>query len=67
MLVGTDPLPELYRAKKYKIHQRFLTRADFHFIMKNLPVVVSDKDIDDMFQTADKDKDGKIGFNVCNK
>ena len=26
MLCGTDPFPELFRAKKYKIQQKFLTR-----------------------------------------
>ena len=62
MLCGTEPFPELYRAKKYKINQKFLTKSEFHFIMKNLPVPVSDRDIEEMFSVADSNKDGKIGF-----
>ena len=64
MLCGTEPFPELYRAKKYKIHQKFLTKTDFQFIMRNLPVKVADKDIDEMFSVADADNDGKIGYKV---
>ena len=37
MLCGTDPLPELYRAKKYKINDHFLTKKDFQHMMMNLP------------------------------
>ena len=46
MLCGTDPLPELYRAKKYKLHQRFISKAEFQFIMRNLPVRVAEQDIE---------------------
>ena len=35
MLCGTDPFPEKYRAKKYKIHQKFLSREEFRFIMRS--------------------------------
>ena len=31
-------------------------------MMRNLPVPVSEEDIDDMFDFADKDKDGKINY-----
>ena len=62
MLCGTEPFPELYRAKKYKIHQKFLTKTDFQFIMRNLPVKVSEKEIEEMFEVADVDKDGHIGY-----
>ena len=62
MLCGTEPFPELYRAKKYKIHQKFLSKTEFHFIMKNLPVPVSDRDIEEMFLVADTNNDGKISF-----
>ena len=34
MLCGTDPFPEKYRAKKYKIHQKFLSLDEFRFIMR---------------------------------
>ena len=64
MLCGTDPLPELFRAKRYKIHQKFLTKADFQLIMRNLPVEVAEEDIDDMFAVADTDNDGKLGYKV---
>ena len=64
MFCGTDPLPELFRAKRYKIHQKFLTKADFQLIMRNLPVEVAEEDIDDMFAVADTDNDGKLGYKV---
>ena len=64
MFCGTDPLPELFRAKKYKIKQKFLTKEEFRFIMKNLPVEVSEEDIEEMFSVADVDKDGKLGYQV---
>ena len=32
-------------------------------MMRNLPVPVSEEDIDAMFDFADKDKDGKINYN----
>ena len=64
MLCGTDPLPELFRAKRYKIHQKFLSKADFHLIMRNLPVEVTEEEIEDMFAVADTDKDGKLGYKV---
>ena len=41
LLCGTDPLPELYRAKKYKINDHFLTKKDFQHMMMNLPEEVS--------------------------
>ena len=67
MLCGTDPHPELFRAKRYKIQQKFLTKTDFQFIMRNLPVEVGEDDIEDMFNTADADGDGQIGFKVSNR
>ena len=30
--------------------------------MKNLPVEVSDEDIEEMFEFADKNKDGKLSY-----
>ena len=62
LFCGTDPLPELFRAKRYKIHQKFLTKEDFQFIMRNLPVKVAEEDIEDMFAVADTDNDGKLGY-----
>ncbi|XP_023324888.1 calmodulin-like protein 4 [Eurytemora carolleeae] len=62
MLCGTDPLPELFRAKKYKIHDRYLNKTDFKFIMNNLPIPVSETDVEEMFTFADKDNDGRISY-----
>ena len=31
-------------------------------MMRNLPVPVNEEDIDQMFEYADKDKDGKINY-----
>ena len=35
---------------------------EFIHIMKNLPVFVSDEDIEEMFNFADKDADGKLSY-----
>ena len=40
MLCGTEPFPELFRAKKYKINDNFLYKNDFIHMMTNLPVQV---------------------------
>lgn len=64
MLCGTEKFPEKYRAKKYKIHQKFLTREEFRFIMRNLPVSVSEQEIEEMFAIADTDRDDKISYEV---
>ena len=37
LLCGTDPLPELYRANKYKINDNFITKTGFQHMMMNLP------------------------------
>ena len=41
ILCGTEPFPELYRAKKYRFNDHFFTKKDFRHIMVNLPVEVS--------------------------
>ena len=41
MLCGTEPFPETFRAKKYKLHSNFFTKKDFFHVMLNLPVEVS--------------------------
>ena len=66
MLCGTDPFPELFRAKRYKIHQKFLTKQEFQFVMRNLPEAVAEEEIDEMFEVADTDKDGRISYKVNN-
>jgi len=40
MLCGTEPFPELFRAKKYKIHDNYIHKKDFKHMMLNLPVPV---------------------------
>merc|ERR1712142_289916 len=62
MLCGTDPFPEKFKAKKYKLHDHFITKKNFFHIMTNLPEEVSDADIEEMFNYADKDGDGKISY-----
>ena len=37
-------------------------QEDFVHIMKNLPVAVSDEDVEEMFEFADKNKDGKLSY-----
>ena len=29
VMCGTEPYPELFRAKKYKLHDKFFTKTDF--------------------------------------
>ena len=62
VICGTDPYPKNFRAKKYKIKEKFFTKADFQLMMRNLPVPVNEDDIDAMFDFADKDRDGKINY-----
>ncbi|XP_023338087.1 calmodulin-beta [Eurytemora carolleeae] len=62
MLCGTEPFPELFRAKKYKINDNFILKKDFRHMMLNLPVPVSEQDIEDMFNYADSDRDGRINY-----
>ena len=78
MICGTDPFPTDFRAKKYKLDKHSISKvgplqsfhitlyifaqADFVHIMKNLPVCVSDHDIEEMFAFADKDRDGQLSY-----
>eukprot|EP00090_Calanus_glacialis_P025675 TRINITY_DN40234_c0_g1_i2.p1 TRINITY_DN40234_c0_g1~~TRINITY_DN40234_c0_g1_i2.p1 ORF type:complete len:195 (+),score=59.86 TRINITY_DN40234_c0_g1_i2:77-586(+) len=62
MLCGTEPHPTDFKAKKYKLDKHSLSKADFWHIMKNLPVQVADEDIEEMFEFADKDKDGQLSY-----
>ena len=62
VICGTDPYPQNFRAKKWKIKDKYFTKADFQFMMRNLPVPVNEEDIDQMFEFADKDKDGRINY-----
>ena len=41
-MCGTDPYPVKYKAKKYKLHDHFLTKETFHQMMTNLPEYVSE-------------------------
>jgi len=62
VICGTDPYPTNFRAKKWKIKDKSFSKADFQFMMRNLPVPVNEEDIDQMFEFADKDKDGRINY-----
>ena len=62
MMCGTEPYPKDFKAKKYKLDKHALSKEDFTFIMKNLPVPVPDLDIDEMFEFADKNHDGKLSY-----
>jgi len=62
LFCGTEPFPTDFRAKKYKLHKNFITKLDFHHIMKSLPVPVTDEEIEEMFSFADKNKDGKLSY-----
>merc|ERR1711892_1010269 len=62
LLCGTEPYPTDFKAKKYKLDKHSLSKDDFRHIMKNLPVQVADEDIEEMFEFADKDKDGELSY-----
>ena len=40
VLCGTKPFSDKYKARRYRVQEQFLTKADFDFIMRNLPVKV---------------------------
>jgi calmodulin len=61
-ICGTEPHPKRFRAKKYKISEKYFSRVDFEYMMSRLPVYVSEQDIEEMFTVADRDKDGKISY-----
>ena len=63
MFCGTEPFPTDFKAKKYKLDKHHLSKEDFRHIMKNLPVPVEEEDIEEMFEFADKDGDGKLTYN----
>ena len=62
MICGTEPFPEKFKAKKYKFNDHYITKKNFFHMMSNLPEVVSEEDIEEMFTYADKDGDGKISY-----
>jgi hypothetical protein len=39
-----------------------MLQDDFRHLMRNLPVPVADDDIDQMFDYADTDKDGRLSY-----
>ena len=79
MMCGTDPFPKDFKAKKYRqdvlvghcksnfyrLEKHALNKEDFAFIMRNLPVPVAESEIDEMFEFADKNQDGKLSFAEC--
>ena len=62
MMCGTDPHPKDFKAKKYRLEKHSISKQDFTFIMKNLPVPVDDLDIEEMFEFADKNGDGCLSY-----
>lgn len=61
-LCGTDPHPTQFRAKKYKLDQRFMEKKDFMEMMQLLPTPVDPLEAEEMFNFADKDRDGRISW-----
>ena len=45
-----------------RLEKHALRKEDFAFIMRNLPVPVAESEIDEMFEFADKNQDGKLSF-----
>ena len=62
MICGTEAFPEKFKAKKYKFNDHFISKKNFFHMMSNLPEVVDEADIEEMFTYADKDGDGKISY-----
>merc|ERR1719510_1782530 len=54
ILCGTEPFPTKYKAKKYKLHDHFITKKAFVDMMNNLPEKVSKADIDMMNNLPEK-------------
>ena len=61
-MCGTEPHPVRFRAKKYKIQEKSFSLEDFKQMMTHLPEPVADQDIMEMFNYADKDRDGRISY-----
>ena len=61
-LCGTESHPVKFRAKKYKIEEKSFSLANFTQMMTHLPEPVTDQEIMEMFNYADKDRDGRINF-----
>ena len=36
-MCGTEKFPEKFKAKKYKLHDHFIDKKNFHHMMTNLP------------------------------
>ena len=67
-ICGSEPHPVRFRAKKYKVQEKSFNLTEFRNMMSHLPEHVSEEEITEMFSFADKNNDGKIGweeFMVC--
>ena len=51
-----------FRAKKYKVQEKSFNLSEFRNMMSHLPEHVSEEEITEMFSFADKNNDGKIGW-----
>ena len=59
VLCGSKPYSDKLRAKRYNVQDQFLSRNNFQFIMKNLPVKVTTINV---MQSADNQIRQIIGF-----
>lgn len=62
VLCGTDPYPQNFRAKRYRIQEKSFSKAEFANFMRKLPVPVEEREIEEMFSCADRDRDGRISY-----
>ena len=54
-LGGTEPFPTKYKAKKYKLHDHFITKKAFVDMMNNLPEKVG--------KVVEEEREGDEGEN----
>jgi len=62
VLCGTEPLPTEFRARRYRVERHSISRAEFEFVMRSLPVPVTEQEIADMFECADRNKSGRLSY-----
>ena len=62
VICGSEPHPVRFRAKKYRVQEKYFSMAEFRNMMSHLPEHVSEEEIEAMFSFADKNKDGKISW-----
>lgn len=65
--MGLTHIQQITEQKKYKVERRHLKKTEFVQIMKNLPIPVSDDEIEEMFAVVDKNGDEKISYREFQK